>query len=285
MPPGGMEATVETVGPIMRSGDPVVTEAGPSSRKGRRIAFTVSSAIFAAAAAGGLYGIGLVIGWFDNELGGIHRVHDLGSGVLYGVILTVAFVAMTWRPEWKTSAFFQVVATAVAVLIAGLVSGEGGYVVFGLLVMAVAGILLALHPARTEVLRPALRPSPVMGALALAGSVPLVWFGLTMARLETGLSTDPHEGHWATMAAMAFGLVLTGLLASSRMRGWRLTAWCAGLGAAVYGLASIVFHRFPGTDVPYPGSEGFGWGLAALIGGLVFVAVAEWESRRPQRVG
>jgi hypothetical protein len=127
-----------------------------------------------------------------------------------------------------------------------------------------------------------------MGVLALAGSVPLVWFGLTMARLQrTGLPADPHVkgDHWANMAAMAFGLVITGLLASSRMRGWRLTAWCVGVGAAVYGLASIVFHRFPGTTVPYPGSEGTGWGVAALIGGLAFAAVAEWEARRPPRTG
>jgi hypothetical protein len=87
------------------------------------------------------------------------------------------------------------------------------------------------------------------------------------------------------MAAMSFGLVLAGLLASSRMRGWRLTVWCAGLGAAVYGLASILFHRFPGTTVLYPGSEGIGWGLAAVIGGLAFIAVAEWEARRPPRTG
>ena len=51
-------------------------------------------------------------------------------------------------------------------------------------------------------------------------------------------------------------------------------------GAAVYGVASIVFHRFPGTDVPYAGSRGVGWGLVALVGGLAFIAVAEWEAGR-----
>jgi len=204
------------------------------------------------------------------------------------VILTVAFLALTRRPDRKASAFFQVVATAVAALIAALASADGSYLFFGLVVIAAAAILLGLHPARAEVLRPTVSPSSVMGALALAGSVPLVWFGLTIARLQrTGLPADPHVSmdHWANMAAMAFGLVLMGILASSRMRGWRLTAWCAGLGAAVYGLASIVFHRFPGTTVPYPGSEGTTWGLAAVIGGLVFIAVAEWEARWMRRTG
>jgi hypothetical protein len=78
---------------------------------------------------------------------------------------------------------------------------------------------------------------------------------------------------------MAFGIVLTALLAALRIEGWRLTAWCAGLGAAVYGVASIVFHRFPGTTFRYPASEGVGWGLVAVAAGLAFIALSEREAR------
>ena len=250
---------------------------------GRRIAFSIASGVFAAGAFGGLFGLGLVIGWFDGSEGGIHRVHDVGFGVVYGIILTVAFAAMTWRADRRISALYQIAGTAAAALIAALASADARYLVFGLAVATAAAILLALHPTRAEVLRPAANPSPALAALAFVGSVPLVWFGLTMARLQrTGLPADPHVqmDHWATMAAMAFGLALTGLLASARLRGWRLTAWCAGLGAATYGLASMVFHRFPGTSVPYPGSEGIDWGAAAVAGGLVFLAAAEWVARR-----
>ena len=263
-------------------------ETDSSLRNRRRIAFAVASAIAAVGAFGGLLGFGVIIGWFDNSDGGIHGVHDIGFGVLYGVILTAACLAMTRRPDRKASAFFQVVATAAAALIAVLASADSRYLLFAIVVTASAAILLALHPARAELIRPALSPSAVLATFTLAGSVPLVWFGLTMARLQrTGLPADPHvkNDHWANMAAMAFALVLVGLLASVRMRGWRLTAWSAGLGAAVYGLASIVFHRFPGTSAPYPGSEGIGWGLAAMIGGIAFIAVAEWEARRRQPAG
>lgn len=249
----------------------------------RRIAFTISTFLLASGAAGGLFGIGIVIGWFDPDEGGIHRVHDIGFGVLYGVLLTVAFLAMIRRPATKPAAFFQVVVTALAALIAGLISVDQSYLIIALAVGAGAAILLALHPARAELFHPASKPSPVMGGFVLAASVPLVWFGLTMARLQrAGPPSDPHVSmdHWANMAAMAFGLIFAGLLASLRIRGWRLTAWCAGLGAAAYGLASIVFQRFPGTSVRYPGSEGIGWGLVALIGGLAFIAVSEWEARR-----
>ena len=255
----------------------------PSARSGRRIAFGVASALFAAGAFGGLLGIGLIFGWYDTTDGGIHRVHDIGFGVLYGVILTTACLAMIRRPGRNVSAFFQVVAVVVATLIASLVSADGRYLFFFAVVTVAAVILLALHPTRGEVLHPVVNPSAVLGVLAAAGAVPLVSFGLTMARLQrTGLPADPHvkNDHWANMAAMAFGLVLAELLAAAGMRGWRLTAWCAGLGVAVYGVASIVFRQFPGTTSPYPGSEGLGWGLAAVIGGAVFIAVSEWEARR-----
>ena len=254
----------------------------------RSIAFRVATLVFAASAAGGLFGIGLVIGWFDTNEGGIHRVHDIGFGVLYGVLLTVALVALAWKPEEKPAAFFQVVAVALAGLTAGLVSADPRYLVLATAVGVVAAILLVLHPARTALFHPAPKPSPVMAVFVLAASVPLVSFGLTMAGLQrAGPSFDPHVSmdHWANMAAVAFGLVLAGMLAASRIRGWRLTAWCGGLGAAFYGLASIVFHRYPGTDIGYPGSEGVGWGVVALIGGLAFIAVSEWEARRSRAPG
>jgi hypothetical protein len=259
----------------------------PLPSHGRRVAFTVAAVVFALGAAFGLFGVALIFGWFNNEQGGIHRVHYLGFGVLFGVILTTACLALLRRPEARPSALYQVAATAVALLIAALVSADPGGLLFAAIVAVAASILLALHPARSEVLHPAPNPSAVMGLVALAGAVPLVWFGLTAARLQRdGPPADPHVKmeHWAVMASMAFALVLVGFLAAARTRGWRFTAWCAGLGAAVYGLASLVFHRFPGTNIPYAGSEGVGWGLVAIVGGLAFIAVAEWEARRTRTV-
>jgi hypothetical protein len=256
------------------------TEPPASSR--RRTAFTIATAIFAAGAAGGLFGIGLVVGWFDNEDAGIHRVHNVGFGVLFGLILTTAFVVMTRRPETKPSAYFQVVVVAVAALVGGVVSADGGYVPIGIFVAVAAAALLALHPARAGLLHPATHPSPVMLAFVAIGSVPLISFALSMARLQRlGPSSDPHVSmnHWANTSAMAFGIVLTALLAAVRMDGWRFTAWCAGLGAVVYGVASIAFHRLAGTTVAYPASEGVGWGLLAVGAGLAFIALSEWEAR------
>lgn len=250
--------------------------------RGRRVAATVLGFVFAAGALGGLFGVGLVIGWFDQDAGGIHRVHDLGFGVLFGILLTVALVAIALRPGRWPSAFAQILALAAGSLISGAVSENAAYLSIGAVVLVVAAILWLLVPIRTgEAARG--RFSAPIAAVAILGAIPLVWFALTAARLQrTGPAGDPHVqmNHWATMAAMAFALVLCGLLAAGRLRGWRITAWSAGLGSFVYGVASMVFHDFAGTGLPYPGSEGLWWGLVAAVGGLAFVALAEAVARR-----
>ena len=258
-------------------------DALPSARNARSRAFTVLTFLFGAAALGGLFGIGIVIGWYDTDEGGIHRVHDLGFGVLYGIVVATAFFVMVRRPGTKPSVFLQVVAVALAVAIASLVSADPSYLSIAGALLAASAILLALHPERDQVLHPRPKLSRVMSVFTLVAAIPLVSFAMTTARMQRiGSPLDPHVrmSHWTTMASMALGLVAVGLLASARIRGWRVTAWCAGLGAAAYGLASIVFHRFSGTQVPYAGSEGIGWGLVAVIGGLMFIAIAEWEARR-----
>jgi hypothetical protein len=72
------------------------------------------------------------------------------------------------------------------------------------------------------------------------------------------------------MAAMAIGIVLTGLLAAFQTRGWRIPAWCAGTAAMVFGATSMVFPT-------YRGSAGRVWGALALGGGFLFIAVGEGQ--------
>jgi hypothetical protein len=120
-------------------------------------------------------------------------------------------------------------------------------------------------------------------AVTVASAIFWVAFALTMARNQRlGPPSDPHVQmhHWTGMAGMALALVLLGLLASFRTRGWRIVVWLGAAGSAVYGLASIVFATFPGTTVPYPGGEGVGWGLLAIVGGIALVVAAELDRRR-----
>jgi predicted outer membrane lipoprotein len=245
--------------------------------------FTVMSFVFGAAALGGLFGIGIVIGWFDDELGGIHRVHDIGFGVTYGALTATAFFALMWRRGRRASILWQIAAVAGGVIVASLVSADFGYAILGVILVVALAILVALWPERTHVLPKSIAPSVFLVTAAVISAVPLTWAALTWARYQRdGSPIDPHvaQSHWTTMSSMALALLLASALASARLSGWRFTAWCAAVGTAAYGVASIVFSRFPGTESPYPGSEGVPWGIAAVVGGIGFAALAEWEARR-----
>jgi hypothetical protein len=257
---------------------------GVEPSRGRVLAFKILACLFAAGALGGLFGIGLVIGWFDTDEGKIHRVHDIGFGVLAGVFLTVAYLAQLHKPERKLSLRYQIVAAAIASLIAGMMAADPGTGLFFFLIpLASLAVLVAVHPAGMSLMRAERSLSAPLAILTLLGAIPLIWYSLTTSRLQrTGISTDPHVkmGHWTIMTAMLLAILLVALLSSLKFSGWRITAWCAGAGAFTYGLASAVFAKFPGTSVAYPGSKGTGWGLVAMAGGLVFIAAAEWEARR-----
>jgi hypothetical protein len=260
----------------------------PELPRRRILALRIASFSFGIAALGGLFGIGLVIGWFDTGEGGIHRVHDLGFGVLFGIVVAGAFFFLMLHPVGRPSVMLQVVAVAIGVAVAALVSGDPAYLALSVALLIATAIVLALHPARREVLRPRSDFSRTLFALVLIGAVPLVWFGLSAARLQrNGSPIDPHVAmsHWTTMASVAFGLIAVGLLASMRIRGWRFTAWCCGLALSVYGVASIAFAHFPGSGLPYAGSEGVGWGIAALVGGLSFIGAAELAGRALDTAG
>jgi hypothetical protein len=250
--------------------------AAAGSSNGKRIAFKVLAGLFAAGAFGGLFGVAIFVAWFDNDGGGIHRVHNMGYGALYGAILTVGFLVQNWRPEAKVSPFYQILHVGLATAIAGALA-TSGFALVGVFILVAYGILFALHPYRAELLHPTREGfSPALLGLSVLGAIPLIWFALTTAKLQrNGLPTDPHVkmDHWTTMAAMAIGIVLVGFLAAFKFRGWRISAWSAGAAIFLYGLISTVYSD-------RPGSEGKGWGIVAMAGGLVFVAVAEWEARR-----
>lgn len=229
-----------------------------------------------------MFGIGIVIGWFNNDEAGIHRVHDIGFGIAYGVLAAAAFFALVARGGRLPSIALQVAAVALGVIAGAAASADLGYAVLALGLLIALGVLLAISPNRRVLVSTRVDLSPVLAAFVLVAAVPLVCAGLTWARYQRdGFPLDPHvaQSHWATMAAMAFALLLACALAAARLPGWRFTAWCVGVGFVAYGIASVVFARFPATQSSYPGSEGVGWGIVAIVGGVVFVALAELISR------
>lgn len=216
----------------------------------------------------------LVLGWFESGDRLVHRVHDLGYGVWSGLFMAVGYLSQLRAPERRIAGFQQVALALVAQAVASTLSGDGSFLLFVLGFAVLTAIMGWLHPAREQVVERG-GPSIPLLILAIAAAVPLTMYALDMTELQrTGLPSDTHveERHWSTMAATALSIWLVAAQAGLRTPGWRIPAWTAGLGAVVFGVASMVFPA-------YPGSVGTTWGLIAVLGAVVFVALAEWEAR------
>lgn len=252
--------------------------------KVRRSWFSALSAFFAVLAGVLLFGwIGLFLGWFSNEDGGIHRIHNVGgSGVGTGLFIATPLLILAWRRS--EIALLQMVAvTALAYAVASVMASDGPYLLFLPIVLLPVVVLLAVGRSWREFVRAGEGFAVATFVVSVVSAIFWLTYAVEMARLQQiGPPSDPHVEmhHWTGMAGMAIAIVLLGLLASLRTRGWRVVVWLTAAGSAVYGLSSMVFATLPGTSVPYPGGEGAGWGALAILGGAVLAAASEIDRRR-----
>jgi hypothetical protein len=217
--------------------------------------------------------LSLIGGWLGAGGREEHRVHDLAYGAVAGILIALPFLLQAVRPERKPAVMQGAAAAAVAF---GLGYALGGLVVFLLAPVVLVGVLFWLHPARSELMRFAGRPQPVLLALAVLAAIPLVTYALDQAAVQRACEGDQHceEFHYAGMAALALAIPLVGAVASFRAPGWRITARLVAAAAAVFGLSAILFPDAAS-------SIGTTWGAIALAGGVLFAAVSLAGPRSP----
>jgi hypothetical protein len=248
---------------------------GRPVRSSRRIAFTAWTAVLVGVFGVGLFGLtSLVIAWFQPLEGVAGPVTEIGYGALVGIILTLGLLVQLRAPERRIAGLQQAALVVPALLVGSVIAGDAQNLVPAVILLPTLGILLTLHPARDEFLRLGVSASPALLVVAIAAGIPLIAYALDMAAEARDLTGPPHHvQRLSTMAAMAIAILLTGLLAALKTRGWRIPAWSAGSAALVFGLVSMAFPD-------HPGAEGRWWAGLAIAGGAVFVATAEWEARR-----
>jgi len=242
----------------------------------RRIAFAAWAAFLVVLFGVAFFGLtSLAIAWFGTLEGVAGPVTEVGYGALIGIILTVGVASQLRAPERRIAGVQQAALVIPALLIGSALSADAQNVEAAAIAFVGVGILLLLHPARAEFLRRGAGLSRPLLAITVIGAVPSVAYALEMGAHAQDLVGPPHHvQRLSTMAAMAVAIVLVGLLASLKTRGWRIPAWSAGVAAMAFGLVSAVYPD-------HPAAVGLGWGGAALAGGVLFIAVAEWEARRP----
>lgn len=203
----------------------------------------------------------------------MHRVHYLTLAVSH-IAVIVALSLQLRRPRAFAAPMWQ---AAVGLLLSLATwpfvdtSAIPGVVpvLLGLVILAAL-----LHPDAplTRLPQPVDRPMVVLWVL-LAGPLALYTWG--QERLQvTGVPGDAHwHGlHYNFMGEFGLQLLAVGLIATTALSGWRVSAWIGGAMAALVGIGFIV----------HPGqvsSRGFGWGVAMVGWAAVWAVAAERRAR------
>ena len=202
----------------------------------------------------------------------IHAVHNAVVASLLIVLTAPPMIAVARAPDRATRPLVILAALAVAGLAAMAMALTPDPFILPVLVLI--GVLWWLAPNREGAV-PVGGSSLVMLALALAGAVLLAPYAVDQAGLQRTDHTSAHAAffHWVETAFTALGIVLVGLVAALRPRAYRMATWTAGSALAILGAASVSFDGFA-SALAEP------WSWAALVGGLAFIGVGEWEARR-----
>ena len=247
-----------------------LNDVGKAPSHGRFRAFRVIAAIMAV--SGVAFGLFTAVFGIVSEAQEIHAFHNVVVAALLLVLSAPPAIAAARAPDRAAGPLLHLVAVSVA----GLITMVLGLRVdtFTLPFIVLVGVLLMLQVPRGAALA-AGRFSPSLAVLVAVAALPLVTYALAQAELQRiDISSEHAEfNHWVETSFYAVAVLLLGLVAALRPAPHRLTAWCAGLGLAILGGGSLALgHYASALDGP--------WAWAALLGGLVFVSVAEWERLR-----
>jgi len=252
---------------VERSGERAVAQ-GPST--GRARAFRVIAVIMAVSALA--FGLVTAVVGVVSEAQKIHAYHNLIVASLLLVLSAPPAIGAAMAPERAAASLLHLVMLGVAgaaTMVAALMID-----VFTLPFIVLTLVLLALRVPREPAIGPG-RPSIPLAVLVAAATVPLFGYALDQAELQRVDATSEHAefNHWVETSFYAAAIPLLGALAAIRPRAFRLSAWSAGLALALMGVGSLLLPA-------HASALDTAWGWAALVGGLVFLGVAEWEARR-----
>ena len=224
------------------------------------------------AAVGALFGLFTIVFGIVGPHQEIHAVHNAVVAALLLILTAPPMIAVARAPRRS----IRPLVILAALTVAGLAAMAAALTPdpFILPVLILIGVLWWLAPSRVGAVPPG-RMSIVMLAMVIAGAVLLLPYAFENATMQRTDRTSDHAAfyHWVEMAFTAAGIVLVGVVAALRPAAFRMATWTAGVALAVLGAASLLF---PG----YASALETIWAWPALVGGLVFIGVGEWEARR-----
>lgn len=240
----------------------------------RRWAFPALALIYALVAGIASFGLpSALTAWFTEGSELPLRTHYVIWGALAGVFMPGAALALM-RPERSIAAMQQLLAFVVAA-VAGLVLAFETETATYIAMFALPIILLAaLHPHRGRLLESGPRMDVPMLALAGVAAIPTGFYALANLRLSAATHfTDDLHGGYAQAGILALALLLSTVVAARGASGWQVPAWISAIGAAMLGLAGVLYP----SD---PSSLGAPAGAAVLIGSAIMVGLTLTRTRR-----
>jgi hypothetical protein len=237
---------------------------------GKQKAFRAIAIVMAV--SGAVFGIFTAVFGIVSEAQEIHAFHNAVVAALLLVLSAPAAIAAARAPQQAAAAVVHLVALSAAGLGTMFLSQKVD--VFTLPFIVFVGVLVALRVVPFDALWSG-RWSLPLAILVVAAAVPLLTYALGEAELQRIDTSSEHAdfNHWVEMSFVAVGVALLGALTAFRPAAFRLSAWSAGITLAVLGAASLAFSSYASAM-----SEAGGW--TALVGGVVFIAVAELERQR-----
>lgn len=215
-----------------------------------------------------------LLGAEDFPLAYIHRMHDSAIFVQSLVLLVVPLVTSFRTPERRPAVMVLAASGALITFLVSLARGAPDQQT--LLFVVLLAVLAGLHPARRRLLRLGTPSLPLLG-VALLATAPLTLYAVVHIGYDRAGIGPLHGdlGHWQNMAGLALTILFGAVYAALRPDGWRLVAWLSGVAAAAVGLLSLLWPQ-------QASSLGVGWGIAAVVWGVAFSALAEATSRRDE---
>ena len=225
----------------------------------------------------GLTALTVTIWVVDPRTAATNPVVDLGFFALGAVIIGGGFASQIRSPQRSIAGLQQAVIGLLCLTMAGVIGGRVEPTVGGLAFLLATAPLVALHPARRDLFAPGARVSVPLAALTALAAVPATGYAVRMLGLARRAGASCFLGRCATgdryaeMAALALAVVLVGLLATVRTRGWQIPTSSAAAAAVILGATSLALPDLTGA-LQQP------WAAMTVLWGLSFIAVARRRS-------
>jgi hypothetical protein len=216
-------------------------------------------------------------GGFPVGEGATHELHWFSIGVFTWAIIAAILVNLR-RPASQVGAAWTYLLGSVLAFGLVLAIADLPAEIVPILAAAIAVAVLAFvaHPSSLRAkVTPVQRPSPTLFALVVLAGIPLLVYasGQLQIHLGSGPGDEHFEfGHWVVMGVFGLLTPVLGAVAASKVSGWRVPLWIAGLMVIALGVGSLGITAVSQLNTP--------WAMLAIVWGTVFIAEGERQARR-----